>query len=152
MTSRRAQTTIDFLMGISVFLLTVAFVFGFLPGVFKPFSTPSGPNAMVADRSAARLAEGLLGPATTPAALNTSQTTDFFAAYAGDPVGLDRALGVDPGTQVNVTIQDGGTIRAVNGTQLRAGPSPPSASTDVIVAWRIVRLDGTNSRLYVRVW
>ena len=56
----KAQTGFDFLVGMSVFLVTIGLVLGFVPSMFQPFDTDTGPDMVTADRSAAHLVEDLL--------------------------------------------------------------------------------------------
>jgi hypothetical protein len=159
----RGQTSIDFVVGMAVFLLTVAFVVAFLPGVFEPFTANGEGDSLAADRTATVLAEQLLADPTDPAVLDAGCTAEFFDA-AGDGAGgltdcgfgtdaadLETALGLDSTTHVNVTIAERGRVRSVNGVPLRAGPTPPT-SESVVVSHRVVLLDGEESDLYVRVW
>ncbi|MFC7045638.1 hypothetical protein ACFQH6_09685 [Halobacteriaceae archaeon GCM10025711] len=159
-TSHRGQTTIDFIVGMSVFLLTIGYVFSFIPGMFVPFDSGSGTNVVVADRSAAHLAEHALGDPGSPAVLNDTCTEAFFDTTTPDPPGcqfdedasnLDEALGIDPRRSVNVTIRDDGSIHVLDGTRLAAGSSPPP-DAEVVVARRVVLLDGDYYLLHVRVW
>ncbi len=159
----RAQTAIDFSVGIGVFLLAVVFVFAFTPNIFDPFTAESGGKIVLADRSADQLSgDILIESPTRPGQLNASCTEGFFDGDGSMPSGcyytgidsddLETALGIDqPGISVNVTITDGGTVRSISGTDLTAGPDVPS-NTDVSVARRVVMLDGEESRLTVRVW
>lgn len=154
-----AQTNVDFLIGMSVFLLTVGFVFGLVPNVFEPFAVDGGSNALVADRGAARLAEDVLGDPANPTDLNATCTEAFFAETEPIPDGcrfattdVHDALAVPAGTGVNVTIEDRGSIRTLGGTRLAAGRTPPARSAGVVVARRVVLLDGETGRLFVRVW
>lgn len=159
--TRKAQTNIDFLIGMSVFLLTVAFVFGLVPGIFDPFSVDGGSNSLVADRGAARLTEGVLGSPANPAVLNATCTVGFFNTADPDPgecryehnaTRLEDALAIPDGTHVNVTIVDDNGVRTLDGTTLAAGPDPQGGSTGVVVARRVVSLDGETNKLFVRVW
>lgn len=151
----RAQTTIDFLVGMSVFLLTVAFVIGFLPTVFEPFSAADEGHALAGDRTAALLAEHLLAEPAKPTILDAGCTAEFFDAdgavgdcrFGDDAADLEAALGVGPTTAVNVTVEEGGSV--LNG--LSAGPTPPT-SESVTTARRVVLLDGEERDLFVRVW
>ena len=163
-TSRRdrGQTTFDFLVGMSVFLLTVAFVVAFLPNVFEPFTAEGSDDVLAADRTADLLSEQLLADPATPAVLNATCTEAFFDAAGDGDDGLDcafdtdandlrGALGVGPTVSVNVTVEENGSIRSIDSTDLRAGRSP-SNSESVVVARRVVLLDGDERDLYVRVW
>ncbi|WP_276300706.1 DUF7287 family protein [Halorussus lipolyticus] len=80
----RAQTTLDFAIGMSVFLLTVAFVVSFLPGMFQPFDAGDGDEIVAGDRVANQLSRRLLAGGVEPFVLGDSCTTSFFA-LAGPP-------------------------------------------------------------------
>lgn len=159
---RRGQTTIDYSVGVGVFLLAVAFIFLFLPSVFAPFTAEGGDRLVLADRSADQLAADLLVETeTNPTALNATCTVEFFDAdgdvgacrYDEDGSDPAAALGISQvGVDLNVTVRrTGGGIRTVDGTRLAAGDEP-GPGDDVAVARRAVLLDGRQSRLVVRVW
>jgi hypothetical protein len=155
----RGQTGFDFLAGMSVFLLTVGFVFGFAPGMFSPFTSETGTTMIVADRTAASLAEHRLADsATEPGRLNETCTEEFFDAdgvtgecsFDADAKDLETALGVQSTLDLNVTIEDNGSIVTL-GVPLAAGPGP-NPSAGVTISQRIVFLDGEEETLFVRVW
>jgi hypothetical protein len=85
----QAQTSVDFLLGASIFLLAFIFVFAFIPGMFAPFQSNSDELTMTADRIAATLSESILvqnGSGTVmPGILNRS-CIDSFKAAMNDPV------------------------------------------------------------------
>jgi hypothetical protein len=74
----RGQTTLDFAIGMSVFLIAVAFVFSFIPGMLQPFTGSNEAKTVVADRVADSLAEGMLGHPTEPYILDSDCTVAFF--------------------------------------------------------------------------
>lgn len=151
----RGQTTIDFAVGATLFLLTMAFVFAFVPVMFQPFAT-SQSNPLVADRVANRLATDVLGDPAEPYVLNATCTSAFFAnnapptgcSYAYDTAGdhPNLALGVDEDTDINVTVVD------PSGTVVFDAGSDRDDVRDVITAQRRVLYDGQSYELYVRVW
>lgn len=161
MTRERGQSTLDFAVGVSLFLGVIVLAFAFMPSMFAPFETDSGAEFVVADRSADRLsADALVASPTDPSVLDTDCTTEFFDAdgaapaacrYDDDAGDLRPALGLDGGVRVNVTVQDDAGIRTLGGTRLAAGPSP-TAVDDTVVATRAVLLDDEQNRLYVKVW
>ncbi len=55
-----AQTTIDYIAGIGIFLVAVFFVFQFVYGLFVPFQSGSSEVTLAADRAATVLVERLL--------------------------------------------------------------------------------------------
>lgn len=148
------QTNVDFLVGMSVFLLSVAFVFGMIPGIFEPFSTDGGSNTLVADRAAATLAEGTLGSPSEPTVLNATCTHSFFEGDEGaipdgcrfDTVEPNAALGIPDTTGINATIE------SAEETTYATGDAPPERSANVVVSRRTVTLDEQAHRLIVRVW
>ncbi|AUV81504.1 hypothetical protein C2R22_07425 [Salinigranum rubrum] len=151
----RGQTTIDFAVGATLFLLTMAFVFVFVPVMFEPFAT-SQSDPLVADRVANRLATDVLGTPANPYVLNATCTTAFFAnsappsgcSYAYDTASdhPNLALGVDAETRINVTVVD-----SAGSVAFGAGADRTNAR-DVITAQRRVLYDGQSYDLFVRVW
>ncbi len=55
-----AQITIDYVAGMSIFLLTVAFVFQFMYGLFTPFQSGSEEVTLAADRASSILVDRML--------------------------------------------------------------------------------------------
>ncbi len=60
MKSDSAQVTIDYIVGIGIFLLAVVFVFQFMYGLFIPFQSGSDKATLAADRAGTVLVERLL--------------------------------------------------------------------------------------------
>ena len=176
----RAQLTIDFAVAAGTFLLAVAFVFAFVPGMLSPFEGGQS-QSLVADRAASQLAEGTLGDPSTPYVLNTTCTLELFRQVNGGSSATDTCrfdttaatvheiLGVDETTRVNVTVERNvtgtanpeivcrdGTTAVVDdcstGVPLAAGPSPPPSAGQLTGAYRSVIVDGGRYDLHVRVW
>lgn len=158
----RAQTTIDFAIGISLFLVVTAFVIAFVPTIFTPFETTEGPGT--ADRIATSLATDRLGDPADPYTLNETCTAAFFEQlHGGDPDSAGclyntsadttaEMFALDGARNVNVTIRrSDGTIADRPGGDLAAGPTPPD-TTSVSSATRAVSLSGETHRLLVRTW
>lgn len=160
----RGQTAIDFLAGMTVFLVAVGFVLSFVPGMFQPFETDSGANMVGAGRGATLLVEDVLVEDTaSPGVLNETCTAEFFDAdgntdgcrFGDDGNDLPAALGLDDFRRVNVTIESGGSVETVQGdagSVTAAVGRSPASTDDVVVATRVVLLDGEQATLYVRVW
>ncbi|MFB6071760.1 MAG: hypothetical protein ABEJ88_02210 [Halobacterium sp.] len=145
----RAQTTMDFAAGISIFLVTVAFAFAFLPGVIAPFTQAGVADPVTANRIADDLASDQLAVDGTPYVLDADRVAAFFDA-AGPPL-ADRVPVADY-KSVNATLEEpGGGPIVVNGTTTTAGRAVPSGA-DTTVAWRVVSVDGRRLELVVRVW
>lgn len=167
----RAQSTIDFVVGIGVFFLTFSFVVLLVPELASPFA--GAEEAVVADRAVDTLSGDLLATGTV-GVLDGTCTEAFFAG-SGTACGFDAArpthelLGVEEGAQLNVTVErragtggsatevvcyDGAAVRdcASGGDALARGPAPPSTTQSVRVATRVVRLDGETLLLRLRTW
>jgi len=144
----RAQTTMDFAAGVSVFLVTVAFAFAFVPGITTPFTGAGAGDPVSANRIADDLATDSLGAPGDPYRLDGDEVSSFFAD------GTDPAarLPIESYRNVNVTLEaPDGDIAVVDGTTAATGDAVP-ASSDVTVAWRIVSVNDRRLELVVRVW
>ena len=138
----RGQTSIDFVVGIGVFLLAVAFVLAFVPSMFAPFFGMGAGDALTADRSAAYLAENALveDPAAA-GALDADAVDQFFTDCDGTYLADQLSVAT---TSINVTI--GNTSVPDWNT---CGDPPADAET---VSNRIVTIDGIQYTLRVVVW
>jgi len=138
----RAQTTLDFAIGMSVFLITTAFVFTFAPGLVAPFTGGQEAAPVVANRLADDLVQDELAVEGDPYVLNETAVQ----ALPSDENALRDDLHLPATTFVNVTVEGAnGTVRVARG----AAP-PPSEET--AVAWRVVTYDGERGELRVSVW
>jgi hypothetical protein len=171
----RGQTTIDFAIGTSVFLLTVAFAVAFVPGILQPFTGGAQEEMATVDRAAATLAADLLGGPEQPYLLNETCTEAFFndtsaCGFDGSHSVRER-LGLDDRQRINVRIvgedTDGdGTAdvlcRTADGnvtespgascqTTFVAGESVPGEGADV-VGRRAVYIEGQDASVLVRMW
>jgi hypothetical protein len=99
----RGQTTLDFAVGVSVFLIVVAFVLAFVPTMLQPFDGSSQEETALADRLAEQLSTGLLvEDVTRPYQLDRECTVIFFESRQdGDDPGGDDAENVDGDTPVS---------------------------------------------------
>ncbi len=164
--ARRGQTTLDFAVGMGVFLVTVVFVVSFAPTMFDPFAGGTGTKLVVADRAATTLSGDLLASSTAePGVLSAGCVVGFFdadqdrvddacTATVEDVDDLDRTLTLD-GRNADVVIHELGVQPSdpaeVDGVELSkaTGSSVPN---DVAVATRTVSIDGETYRLTIRVW
>lgn len=137
----RAQTSIDFVVGVGVFLLAVAFVLAFVPSMFAPFFGMGAGDALTADRSAAYLAENaLVEDPSTSGALDRDAVDTFF--HECSSATLAQQLGVGT-SAINVTIGNR------SGTEWACGDRPAAAET---VSNRIVTINENQYTLRVVVW
>jgi len=176
MSGDRAQTVLDFVVGMSVFLVAVGFTFAFVPSLLEPYAVGEGATVIVAERGAARLAESsLAGAAGSTASLSHGCTLAFFAGgdsttaadesdcgWTANASDLHAELGVDDLRGLNVTVTQNGTAASLDSESgvvtMRAGPAPPR-SESVSAASRIVTIDDPDDRrgpetyrLTLRVW
>lgn len=148
----RAQTGVDFIVGAGVFLLTVGFVFGFVPGMLTPFGDDTV-RPLVADRIADEVAEELLATGPGTSTLDGETTRSFFDAGS-----IPASLGVPDGTQLNVTVErnvaDSPRREIVRsaGTTLAVGRPPPTLGASVSTATRMAALDGEAVVVVIRAW
>lgn len=171
--ANRGQTGIDFIVGVGIFLLTIAFVFSFVPGTLAPFGDATG-EPIVADRIADELVYEALAEAGGPSVLDERCTLAFFGYAASTDCHFEGAgqpedwLAVPPRTTLNVTVEknvdgvpgrevvclDAGTITdcASGGDRLAYGSATPQDGVSVATASRVVSLGGTDAVLVVRVW
>lgn len=170
--STRGQTTIDFAVGVGLFLITVAFVMATVPGMLEPFAHDQD-DPLVADRVASQLAESHLGDPDSPGVLNQSCTVEFFEA-SGTSCGFDASesptdqLNLGPRTSLNVSLRktvsgggepevlclDGDDVEAcgAGGSPMVRGADPPDSAGSVVSARRTVYIDGQDALLVVKVW
>lgn len=173
----RGQSTLDFALGASLFLLALIGVLVFVSGTMQPFNEGSRENIGVADRVADSLSEGLLAEPRTPHVLNATCTVAFFddnspshCRHSGTNV--TERVGVKHWKLVNVTMQadveggpdeetlcwDGTDERVVEqastdcDTVFTAGPNPPGSASDTVTARRVVTINGTDTTMRVEVW
>jgi len=115
----RGQTTLDFAIGVSIFISVVLFTFTFVPTVLEPFDVVAEDNPTMADRTADSLAHGQLGAADQPHVLEWHCTVAFFEGQSSPPdcsyQGQTPAerLNLDIGQDVNITITRNGNSSRV---------------------------------------
>jgi hypothetical protein len=157
----RGQTTIDFAIGAGVFLIVVAFVVAFVPGMFGPFEDPD--HAQEADRVAATLATDALADPSDPYVLDEECTREFFHQMRGGGAASPScrfdnstsAVGPTFGEDVvrmNASIEtlSSGSLITDNVTFAAGDPAPTTGT--LAVARRVVHYDGQTYRLVVRAW
>lgn len=133
----------DFLVGTTVFLLTLSAVLVTVPGLSDPFVTGHESDTIIADRAAEALSTDILVASTdAPFALRESKVTAFFGQSEAD---AKNQLGIDASVNLNVTLTS-------SGTQLESLGATPPESVDTSVAWRSGRYEGSDVELVVKVW
>jgi hypothetical protein len=107
----RAQTTIDFTVGVVLFVFVLIGIFTFVSGTIQPFTTGDQEDIVSVNRVADGLAEDTLGDPDTPYVLDRECTVAFFEG--GSPPGdcrfgdrpLEEQVGVGGATFLNVTVR-----------------------------------------------
>jgi len=107
----RAQTTLDFAIGVAVFLAVLLFAFTFVPGILDPFEVRGEEEPAISDRVGNTLATDMLGSPETPNVLDRHCTVAFFNDSVDDSdcsfdndEGLQERLDLAIYTNINVTI------------------------------------------------
>ncbi len=112
----RGQTTLDFAIGVSIFLAVMLFVFSFAPGILQPFTVSGQSDTVTVDRVANRLGQQVFANASAPYAFDRHCTVAFFDRSGPDAVHsaparcpyddgtLNEQLGLLDRANVNVTI------------------------------------------------
>ncbi|WP_434522059.1 DUF7287 family protein [Halorubrum sp. AS12] len=161
MSDDRAQTVLDFVVGMSVFLVAVGFTFAFVPSLLEPYAVGEGATVIVAERGAARLAESSLAGAGSTATLSHACTLAFFdetapgaatesdCAWTESADDLHAELGIDDFRGLNLTVTQHGSVGTLDSdgetVAMRAGPAPPRTES-VSAASRIVTIDDPEDR------
>jgi hypothetical protein len=77
--SNSAQVSLDFLVGISIFLFTFMFVAQFIPNMFIPFESESEVTTLLADAASTRLVENyLVIDPSEPNVISKTQINEFL--------------------------------------------------------------------------
>lgn len=164
---RRGQTPLDFVLAIGVFVIAVAFVFGFVPGMLDPFTQEQAED-LVADRVADAVVDDLTDAVERPSSLNETKTvayfeeTDDLVEWAGVDstyginVTLGRPVEGESGVQVLCGAESGDVQACADGEDsgdaLQIGDAVPSSSTTVATSRRTVMVDDRIAIVHVRVW
>lgn len=172
---RRGQTTLDFAVGMSIFLLALTFVLVFVPGMLEPFSGGAQSETPAVNRVADDLTQRTLSNASHPYVLDEDCTEGLFTA--GVPAGckydgatLADRVGIRTFSPVNVTIRgdlpgttdgesllcfDAGTLKETGSgctTVLSGGSKPSGSGGKTVSATRVALLDGHDVTVEVVMW
>jgi len=175
----RGQTTLDFALGMSIFLLSLVFVVAFVPGMLEPFSGGAQSETPAVNRVADDLTQRTLSNASAPYALDETCTAELFTPGAPvecryDGTTLADRVGVLERSPVNVTIRgdldDSGAdsvlcwdISVVGGQLaergasgcgplLSGGSNPAGSGGRTVSARRVALLDGQDVTVEVVMW
>jgi hypothetical protein len=153
MSGKRAQTTQDFAIGISVFLLTITFAFAYLPSTLASGDAEIEQQAYAADKLTASIFANVT--ATDGANRLDGVRAQQFFAWHPDDESLRANYSLQGTASANVTLETlGGTTVDIvaGGTTVSATAGDAYDGQVAATTTRIVWLDGTRHRLVVRVW
>lgn len=160
--SETAQITVDYLAGVSIFLLSVAFVFQFMNGLFTPFQSNADDVTLSADRASTVLVERLISSDNyegvnvvdedklndfMSARLNSSNQTDYNNALLDVGLFSDETL-----FDLNVSVEE------LDGTIINQSGSTLPGNIDVGQTKRLVLITNPSTGynqtaiISVRVW
>jgi hypothetical protein len=149
----RGQTTHDFALGISVFLVASLFVVSFVPGVTAPHTDGITEPEQEYARTVSGTLVSNLSTGESPTTLDDAATIDFFTTDWGE-TGLQSRFALRNTTRLNVTLrglgEGDGVLTSCGGDRCAVGPRYRDQSAATAV--RLVRFDGEPYRLEVRVW
>lgn len=172
----RGQTTLDFAVGVSIFLMSIVFVFAFVPGTLQPFTQSAQDETAGSDRVADLLVEDLLTADGDPYILDGSCTAALMADRSGSGCGFDGGnlstrLDLPRFQSINVTMRgdpggghlerlcwndaDEVVVGATNAScdvALATGEEPPTDTDSVVTARRVVAIQGIDTVVEVRLW
>lgn len=155
--------SIDYIVGVSIFILSFFFLFNILTSMFIPFESTSDEVKAMSNRIGTILAEspdGLITNALAPNIIDPSKVTEFNESL-NDPLEFDTKMAELGLHSSEVKYKLNVSLNYVNGSVYMAGSNPmllggPSSDeyTNVAKTSRIVYLpsDSRMLLLEVRVW
>lgn len=149
------QITLDYLVGITIFLLALVFVFQYTTGLFTPFESSSDEVTMIADRIATTVVEDRIssGDSRTCNIVSSSLLNDFFTQLNSSYSSTQDSLGLN-GTfflyDLNISLENGTKVISC------AGKNLPEAG-NIGQTKRVVLVEDSygntqNAILSFRVW
>ncbi|WP_246275936.1 DUF7287 family protein [Methanolobus zinderi] len=152
------QMHIDYLIGISIFLMGIVFVFTYTTGLFTPFQSNSDEVTLIADRISTNIIEQNMsaGDPLTTNLLNGTKVDDFFNNSNSNYEGVINYYGMNSSYlryEFNITLQNitAGTLDYSTGK-----PLPMQGNIGQTKRIVLVRNQNTGDEvraiLAVRVW
>ncbi len=148
------QLSIDYIVGVSIFLITFIYVGAFIPGMLLPFQSTSDELTGMADRvSVALVMDYLVDDPSRPNVVNTTKLYNFLnneldgsnISGTADKLGLRSSV---KSYNLNVSLKYMNGTSRVNGTEL-----PDFAN--IAQTKRVILINSTSNAtaiLAVRVW
>ncbi len=117
------QITLDYLVGITLFLLALVFVFQYTTGLFIPFESSSDEVTMIADRVATTVVEDRIssGDSQTPNIVNSNLLDELFTQLNTSYRSTQDSMGLN-GTfflyDLNISLENGTKVLSCAGKTL----------------------------------
>jgi hypothetical protein len=106
--SREGQTSIDFLTGMTLFILTLVFAFQFMFGMVQPYTSTAEDSNRISDRVSDRGYTDVLSSSnSSPGEFSYSNLSDFFENTTESEV--KEKLGLEDVNNFNITVSSGYT-------------------------------------------
>lgn len=156
---RRGQTLVDYVAGVSVFFITIAFILGLMPSFVTPYQSDAGGQDTA---KAERIAETLVTNLSMDGEPNRLNVTELKGVLALPRTDLATRYGLRDHEHVNITVNylDGSAYventTAPSGITLTSEVTYDGGNTGTAV--RVVTLNNESAtcspacRLLVRVW
>ncbi|MFB6282497.1 MAG: hypothetical protein ABEK59_00990 [Halobacteria archaeon] len=155
---QRGQIGLDFLSGMTIFVVTMIFIFGFLSTSIQPFTQGNDASIDVPNRVATKLyGQEMRTPSEAPGILNKTESEDFFSgsSYPKDGSEVKNLSGISKDRGLNVTAYNNtdDTVLNTGGVDWSIGGNVPDSggSTNTITRIGKVENEGTV-RVEVTVW
>lgn len=151
----RGQTLQDYALGISVFLLTLFFVWGvIMPSVLAPFDTETGGEKI---SQADRVSQHVITNSSVPGRPNRLNVTRVETVADLDTDALRDRYGLPETASINISLRTlNGTKVVTSDSGITLGTSESTANNQVTTNARIVTLSDDSCkpacRLVVGVW
>lgn len=159
--------SIDFIIGISIFLLAFIFLLAAIPSLFTPFQSNSDELTMVADRAGVVLIEDVLAMNTTnnmtrPGIIDIDKFNYLNSMLNGpDGVNVSKALGLDNGDRIYnfqvILDEDNGTSLIIPNNNQPGNQNVGQSRRFVFVRYHdgtgtVADYPGIKALMTVRVW
>lgn len=151
---RRGQTLHDFALGVTLFILTVTFVFGLFPSYLAPFTAGAeGSDQMRAERVSQQLVQNHSSAGDE----NVLNVTQLKTTLNLDQDGLRNRYGLSPVATVNITVKHADNQSIVVDGGQRLATDQDSRNQTAASTARVVQLQDRSTcrpacRLVVKVW
>ncbi|MDW7731121.1 MAG: hypothetical protein SCH66_01685 [Methanolobus sp.] len=154
----KGQMHIDYLIGISIFLVSIVFVFTYTTGLFTPFQSNSDEVTLIADRISTNIIEQNMsaGNPLTTNLLDGTKVDDFFSNSNSNYEGIIDYYGMDSSYlryEFNITLQNitAGNLNYITGESLPVQGNIGQTKRIVLVRNETTG-DEVQAMLSVRVW